>query len=186
VSDPQAPESLIDGADLAWLVALAGATPPGNFVELGVYKGGSAYWLYQMAEKQGRKLYLYDTFAGHTAVDPERDDLTVHPQGRYAENAGELDRIRGLMPNAVICVGTFPETLVEMGPVAFVHADVDVYPPTKAICDLMPPLMVAGGMILFDDYPWEGCPGVRQAVVEAFGEGPVLPNGKRLIVKGGK
>ena len=39
------PKSLIGNDALIALVAAAYAAPPGDFVEVGVFQGGSAWWL---------------------------------------------------------------------------------------------------------------------------------------------
>lgn len=174
------PESLIASSDLDTLCGLAAAAPPGAFVEVGVYKGGSAVRLYEIAERQGRALYLFDTFAGHPRTSPE-DDTRHHYAGRYAD-AIDPAELRRLLPNAVIVVGEFPGTLPAIEEVAFVHADTDLYHSTDEICRLFPPLMVPGGMLYFDDYGVEDTPGVTLAVDQWFGAGPLLPNGKRVVV----
>ena len=53
------PQNIIDS-----LVALASTAPEGNFIEVGVYQGGTAWHLNKLAEEQNRKIYLYDTFEG--------------------------------------------------------------------------------------------------------------------------
>jgi hypothetical protein len=184
--------SLISAGTLLDLAAVAGSTPSGCFVEVGVYRGGSAAFLYQVAEAQGRTLHLFDTFAGHTVIDPAHDNVACHYMGRFAENADSLADLRRAMPHAVFHVGTFPDTLGEDPPtptqgIAFVHADVDVYWPTRAICEILPARMVPGGVIWFDDYPYlEGCPGVVEAVNEAFGPPPdeaglIRAGGHRIV-----
>ena len=175
--------SLLSLDDLRDLAALAGATPPGDFVEVGVYTGGSATILYDLAQQQGRTLYLCDTWAGHPAVS-DYDDPQAHWPGRFQEAADALAALRLDMPDAVFLVGTFPATWHAAGvhpSVAFVHADADLYAPTKALCEIFPPLMPSGGCILFDDYPFDGCPGVRLAMQEVFGSSPELrPTGKAV------
>ena len=180
-SEPTFP-SLIGPADLDWLCALAASAPPGDFVELGVYKGGSAERLYQIAEAQGRRLWLFDTFSGHPANNPAHDDVGHHHVGKYAD-AVDPHELQRRLPRAIIARGVFPETFGTLiDRISFVHSDLDLYDPTEAVCRLLPPRMVAGGMLYFDDYGWEECPGVREAVDAHFGVRPALPNGKRLVV----
>jgi hypothetical protein len=175
--------SLIAPPDLEFLAALAATCPRGEFVEIGVYRGGSAARLYDVASRQGRTLHLYDTFAGHPVVDAERDNLHQHPQGRYGTDAITPAELRAALPNAVIHVGTFPDTLVNMDCVAFAHVDCDLYWPTLAACRRLPAQMPVGGVLYFDDYSRVAdCPGVRAAVEHVFGEGPALPNGNRIVV----
>lgn len=172
--------SLIPQHDLDTLCDLASTAPPGAFVELGVFKGGSAARLYQVAQQQGRQLYLFDTFSGHPIVT-EHDDAVIHHVGRFSDSI-DPKKLQALLPLANIYVGTFPDTLpADLSDVAFVHCDMDLYAPTLAACKLMPPRMVSGGLMLFDDYRYQECPGVEKAIIEVFGGGRVLPNGKMLI-----
>lgn len=161
--------SLIPDHDLLTLVDVAFSTPPGAFVELGVYQGGSAQRLYELAKGQGRALHLFDTFAGHTQSGEQ--DHANHPNGRFSDCI-DPDELQRLLPLAYIHRGVFPDTFNEieiwLDEVAFVHCDMDLYEPTRAACELLPPVMASGGVILFDDYFHDDCPGVRKAVDEAF------------------
>lgn len=174
--------SLIGGTDLDDLARAAEEAPPGAIVEVGVYQGGSAQRLHDVAQRQGRALYLFDTFAGHPEVDPARDDLKEHPLGRFAD-AIDPDVLRAALPGAVVVVGAFPASLagLSLPPVAFVHGDADLYGVTRAICTVLPPMMVPGGRLYFDDYSHGGTEGCRLAVDEVFGAAPPLVNGKRLV-----
>ena len=60
------------------LAATAKTTPAGCFVEVGVWKGGSASYLTEVAEQQNREIFLYDTFTGIPFAEPAR---TVEPPG---------------------------------------------------------------------------------------------------------
>jgi hypothetical protein len=82
----------------------------------------------------------------------------------------------------VVVHGVFPDSIVEMPPIAFVHADADIYESTKAICAVLPPLMVPGGVLWFDDYSWRDTRGCRAAVDEAFTDVHVLPSGQAIVV----
>ena len=170
--------SLIGASALDELCELARSAPPGAIVEVGVYKGGSAVRLYEVAQQQGRTLYLYDTFEGHPHHHPMLD-TEDHPLGRFAD-AADPAHLQRLMPHAVIVRGVFPDTLVDMGPVAFVHADGDLYQTTLDVCHSLPPRMVPGGMLYFDDYPHPECRGCATAVDECFPDRRLLPNGKAL------
>lgn len=160
------PYSLLTQASLDSLEALARSAPKGAFAEVGVYCGGSAAVLYRVAQEQGRELFLYDTFKG---TPFHREGLDGNRKGSFADT-DFLEIIR-LFPKATITRGIFPASAIPMGPVAFVHADADQYDSTKAICEHFPPLMVEGGMILFDDYGVGGCDGCTKAVDESFEPG---------------
>lgn len=166
-------QSVIGDSLLDMMVGMALATPDGSFAEVGVFQGGSAIRLYQAAQHQKRRLYLFDTFSGM----PFKGEWDSHEIGDFADCSYE--KIVQAMPQAIVYKGVFPENLPNFGPVAFVHADADQYQSTIAICDVFKPLMVPGGLILFDDY--RGLPGCIKAVDERFPRRIVLPDGRALV-----
>lgn len=156
------------------LVYYASRAPAGAIVEVGVYRGGSAYFL----EILGRPLFLYDTFEGIPMQGPLDTDNFV---GRFNDCSAE--EVRKLIPRATVIKGLFPDSIVPMPPIGFVHADADQYQSTKDILRVLPPLMVPGGFILLDDFNVKGCEGCTQAVLESGL--PVLQDchtGKGLII----
>lgn len=138
-------ESLIDCLVLDEMSALARNVPPGAFVEFGVYKGGSAYRLMQVARERGNDLYLYDTFSGI----PFRGEFDQHDIGDFSDTSYEA--VRQLIPDAIFCRGIFPSSVVSMPPLAFVHIDADQYQSYVDAFDVFEPLMVMGGVMWFDD-----------------------------------
>lgn len=153
--------SVINADCLHELRREAEAAPPGNFAEVGVYRGGSAQHLYEVACATQRQLYLFDTFAGM----PFRDAIDVHPVGDFGDTS--LQYLRKALPLAIFRVGVFPETLGYTGPLALVHVDCDQHRSVRDCCELLAPRMVAGGVMVFDDY--NVLPGARLAVDEIFG-----------------
>lgn len=153
---------------------MATGRPPGCFVEVGVYQGGSASVLYKIAQREGRALYLYDSFTGM----PVHDEGDSHQLGDFADCY--VERIRETMPEAILVPGIFPATLVPMPPIAFVHADADQYRSTRDICEQLGPLMVPGSAMLFDDYRQiKAC---IRAVDECFPQRRILENDERALV----
>ena len=159
---------------LGVMAGIAWTRPQGAFAEVGVYKGGSARVLYQIAMEQGRQLYLYDTFSG---MPFQESGLDSHKVGEFADCSYE--DVRSSMPNAMTIKGVFPSSAVQMAPVAFVHADADQYQSTQSICSVFAPIMVLGGAILFDDY--RSLRGCIKAVDEFFPNREVLPDGRALV-----
>ena len=157
-------ESLLGPKLLGELYEAAEAAPPGDFLEVGVYKGGSADVLSKIAIKQGRRLFLFDTFTG---TPFQRADVDKHLIGDF--NDTNLEDVRRGIPTAIFRPGIFPETLTDdVGPVAFAHVDCDQYQSVKDCCERLGPLMVSGGIMVFDDYDW--LDGARIAVDECFGK----------------
>jgi len=154
--------SLLGPDAIEVMLALAELAPVGGcFVEVGVYKGGAAWNLANLAREHGRALHLFDTFTGIPEAIPE----DTHKVGDFADTSFEMVKER--IPGAVFHVGIFPNTLpANMPPVAFAHIDCDQYMSTHAAIKRLP--MMAGGIMLFDDY---GCTtGATRAVDEAFGK----------------
>jgi hypothetical protein len=147
------------------MVKLAAGAPAGGcFVEVGVYHGGSAWHLQELARAQGRPLYLYDTFEGipHWC---EHDGDLGHKVGEFKSNEAE---VRAWLPDAIITRGVFPASALAMPAVAFVHLDCDQYQSVRESCEHLAPLMMDGGIILFDDSPHLA--GARRAATELFGD----------------
>jgi O-methyltransferase len=162
------PDSLLVEGAMDTLMELASNTPvEGCFVEVGVYKGGSAWYLAQLAATRGVPLHLFDTFTGI----PERSPIDSHNVGDFADTNLTVVQahLADVLGDIVFHVGTFPETLPPDEPrcISFVHADADQYETTKQIIWRLRPRMLSGGIILFDDY---GClDGATKAVHEMLG-----------------
>ena len=134
------PDYIITG-----LVAKATTAPQGNFVEVGVYKGGTAFHLTNLAQEQNRKIYLYDTFEGI----PFSGELDHHKVGDFDD--ADYETVKDALPYATVVKGIFPESAVEMKDIAFVHLDCDQYQSVIDSIAYLKPKMVKGGIIWFDD-----------------------------------
>lgn len=152
--------TLLNNTAIKQLKLLAKNTPPGAFVEIGVYKGGSAWHLSQIAQEQGRNIYLYDTFEGI----PFKDRIDTHVPGDFADTSYET--ILQKIPYAKVIKGIFPDSAMEMDSIAFVHFDCDQYKSIKDGVNYLLPYMVKNGIMLFDDYNWLN--GATTAVDELF------------------
>jgi O-methyltransferase len=139
------PESLVDAATAIHMCNRAAICPPGAFVEVGVYKGGTARFLNQVACEQNRALYLYDTFEGM----PYADTIDRHKIGDLGDTSFET--VQADLPYATVIKGIFPQSAVEMGPIAFVHLDCDQYRAYKESLEYFSTRMVPGGVIWCDD-----------------------------------
>lgn len=167
------PPSLVSHQAIDSLMYYASRAPEGAIVEIGVYKGGTAWWL----EKLGRPLFLYDSFCG-MPVSSGRD---THKIGVFSDCSAEA--VQKAIPRATLVKGMFPESLIDMPPVGFVHADADQYESTKAILEEMPPRMVRGGFILFDDYMISDCQGCTDALIESkYRILLITETGKALVI----
>jgi hypothetical protein len=139
--------SAIGGMEIIYeLIAVAENSPLGCFVEVGVYKGGSASHLTELAENQKREIYLYDTFTGI----PFKEDYEKHDVGDFSDTSYEY--VKSALPYANVIKGIFPESAIEMPEVAFLHIDVDQYKSYVDCINYFKPKMAKGGIMWFDDY----------------------------------
>jgi len=160
----------------------------GNFWECGVYKGGTAL-LFSEAIKVNKqiKLRLFDTFSGMPECHPQKDK---HKKGDFIDTSLEsVKAFIGDTKQVHYYEGLIPETFkgLEDEKIAFVHIDVDIYQSVMDCCKFIMPRMVKGGIVIFDDYGFESCPGAKEAIDEYFkdkSENPLqLPTNNALVVK---
>ena len=172
--------------------ALRAATLPGDMAECGVFTGGTAHLIAETlgAAGTGATLHLFDSFAGMpTWAEPSRDAFAP---GDFADTSAAMVRAR-LRPYRGVRfhVGFVPDTFAELDGNArfsFVHADMDLYPSTRAICEWFWPRMVPGGVIVFDDYGfWPLRHAAKAAIDDFFAEQAtvpiVLPTGQAVALK---
>lgn len=171
------PDSLVSKADRHDLIELAHQSPLGGcFVEVGVYKGGTAWYLAKVAKRRNVPLYLYDTFQG-IPVSDERDQ---HLVGDF--NDTDVEAVKFSVPYGTFCVGFFPDTFVPVDKVSFVHCDCDQYQTTKDVLNIFYPLLVPGGIIVVDDY--FSLQSATDAVDELFVV-TELTRGKKAVIRHG-
>lgn len=168
---------------------------PGDIVELGVYRGVSLFsWakfmeIRNMGDRH-KKVIGFDNFKGFGSLDEkdgaESPDVGKKESGFHsgvfeeplldAINIFDTDRFIPYKPRIVLVKGDILETVpdfVKSNPgmrIALLHFDVDLYKPTMIGLQHLWPLVVPGGVVLFDEYgipPWEG----ESKAVDEFFEG---------------
>jgi len=162
------PISVVHPGAIMSLCNIASYTPDGCFVEVGVFRGGTAYQLNEVAREQNRPLYLYDTFEGIPYSEPEKGD--GHPVGDF--NDTSLEIVTQAIPDAIITKGVFPDSMIEMPPIAFVHVDCDQYRSITETVQALGPMMVKGGVMVFDDYGL--LDGATKAINELYDEDQIF------------
>ncbi|HET6469904.1 MAG TPA: TylF/MycF/NovP-related O-methyltransferase [Geminicoccaceae bacterium] len=168
---------------------------PGALVECGVWRGGSsmmAALALRHFGDDGRRLWLYDTFAGMPEPGPEDVKFeggdAASKWGELASgdhnawNFAPLDEVRsnlvrtGLPADRFVCVqGRVEETLPGQAPerLALLRLDTDFYASTRAELKHLYPRLAPGGVLIVDDYgSWQGS---RQAVEEYFSTRGAIP-----------
>lgn len=148
----------------------------GDLVELGVYKGNSAYLLARSARRHGRTTYLFDTFEGFDSRDFQHEDAD-RPKAFADTSLGAVRRLVG--DEATVYVqGYFPEsarTIDMPARIAVAHIDCDLYEPMKAALAEFYPRLSPGGLLVMHDYASGQWPGATRAVDEFFADKPEKP-----------
>ena len=159
----------------------------GQVAEVGVYKGGTARMLAKIFAPAGKTVHLFDTFAGMPPTDPTKD---LHHGGDFADVTLEgVSEYLSDCPNVRLYQGFFPATAgpIESSTFCFVHADVDIYQSVLDCCRFFYPRLVTGGVLIFDDYGRNSCPGAKVAVDGFFADKPeqpvYVPTGQAFVVK---
>jgi len=153
-----------------FMLARQCARTGGAFIEIGVWRGGTAALIGKAAPDND--LHLFDTFEGVAKPDEQYD--TLYKGGEHADTSEET--VSGLLHRlglkARIHVGIFPDETLHALPesISFAHIDVDTYRSAKESCEAIWPRLQPGGVIVFDDYGFFGCEGVTQAVEELRAE----------------
>lgn len=173
--------SLIAQAQLDEVKRLVRTTPAdGIIVEVGVYKGGSAVQLMEVAKERNQELWLFDTFEGM----PEAIGIDCHKVGEFADCSYEA--VKALIPDAKIFKGFFPGTWPKKvkPSISFAHIDCDQYTSISECIKIFKPLMIKGGIMWFDDYGYDWLPGAKLAVDEFLPERLIHPMGRAYYVAG--
>jgi O-methyltransferase len=158
-----------------WQLAQQAAKLDGDFLEVGVWRGGTAALMGARLAKfrPGATLYACDTFQGV----PKASEKDTRYQG--GEHAGTtVAMVQSLFSNCgiqniSILEGIFPEetgSSVSDRRFSLVHIDVDTYNSGRDITEWVWDRMVPGAVIIYDDYGMVGCEGITRLVNEERGK----------------
>lgn len=163
---------------------------PGDFVECGVWKGGSsmaaALRLIQL-QRTDRALHLFDTFEGMTPAEDVDRALNsgfsaamlvkTAPPDSHFEARAPINEVRRNMAatnypadRIHLVPGKVEDTLPQQAPerIAVLRLDTDWYSSTRHELVHLFPRLSPGGVLIIDDYgTWEGA---KKAVDEYFEE----------------
>ena len=173
---------------------------PGDFAECGVNAGfiSSAIMHYLEWDKQARRFYLIDTFAGPVLDQYSQEEVRRDRQNiaRRAMEAGayvtDIDRVRANFAewrNAIVVQGAVPDILqhLDFGPVAFLHIDMNCALPERAALEFFWDRLSPGAVVLLDDYAYFGHDCQREAIDAAArvrgAEVLSLPTGQGMIIR---
>jgi O-methyltransferase len=150
---------------------------PGDLVETGVWRGGTAIYLRGILAALGddtRRVWACDSFEGLPEADAEQYPMDVPMRfHEHRELAVGVDRVKeafdryGLLDDRVRFVegwfrDTLPDVAAEIGSIAVLRLDGDMYESTLDALTHLEPLVSPGGFVLVDDYG--GIEACRQAV----------------------
>ena len=164
----------------------------GDFVECGIFKGGSSMMMAHMLAEQfqsqkNQKIWMYDTFEGMANaskydenIDNQKafieldrikkkenlNDIWAYSSLDYAKN--NLKKTNIDEDKLIYIKGLVEETLYKRKPkeIALLRLDTDFYESTKSELEILYPLLQKGGILIIDDYGhWKGC---KKAVDEYF------------------
>jgi hypothetical protein len=162
---------------------------PGDFVECGVWRGGSSMMIALVLKQKNitdRKIYLYDTYEGMS--EPTENDKDMKGQSAKVqleateekENSvwclADLDDVKNNMKrtsineNQLVYVkGKVEETIpatIPSGNISLLRLDTDWYESTKHELLHLYPKLSQNGVMIIDDYGhWQGC---RKAIDDYF------------------
>jgi O-methyltransferase len=154
----------------------------GSIVEMGCGRGGCGSFMADCVEKSGakRNVWLFDSFEGLSDPAPEDFKETNKKEDEirkgYLKVSSQLPReaMRAIglknPENVKVIPGWFEESLPkhldEIGEIAILRLDADLYEPTKYCLEQMYDRVAEGGYIVIDDYKnWSG---TRRALYEFF------------------
>jgi hypothetical protein len=127
--------------------SLGAAKVNGHYLEFGVFTGGTIRFI---ARRIGsRVIHGFDSFEG---LPEAWSGFSLG--GRAFSLKGRLPRVPA---NVCLHQGLFDQTLpgwlsANLGPLAFVHIDCDLYSSTQIVLALLADRLVPGTILLFDEY----------------------------------
>ena len=127
-----------EGAWILSALAQQALTLDGDFLEAGVYRGGTARLLHDLVRSAAktRRLHLFDTFQGTPETDLARDR---HKSGDFQDTS--LESVSAFVGQTDECVhyykGLVPDTFARLTECrfAFAHVDVDIHRSVLDCCE---------------------------------------------------
>ena len=145
---------------------------PVEVLEVGVYRGGSTWFLASAGERMAPgsvHITAVDTFEGHSELDLGPEGEGPHKPGKFGKGTS-VSAVRDYLSHLHVEViqGRIQDVAAKVtaDPIALVHIDVDIYEPMAFTLGLVAGRMATGGIIVADDYGSVTCPGARQSVDE--------------------
>ncbi|MBF0099622.1 MAG: class I SAM-dependent methyltransferase [Desulfobacterales bacterium] len=190
--DPQEADVRYRGYVIQWAVSQVREIS-GHFVECGTYNAKAATLILNLEDLRaaGRKFLLFDTFSGIPRKGLTPNEIELGYEGRFNDvTLSEVqEKLKDYVDSVEFHVGIIPDTLEGLAylPVAFLHIDLNGSYPTQKALDCFYPWLVKGGIIVFDDYGWDGYEEQRIVIDHFFADKLekifALPTGQGLVIK---
>lgn len=147
--------AVISNRNLLTLLARV-ADVPGDFAEIGVFRGDTFKRLAQLAKVLGKRAHGFDSFEG--MAPPTEKDFGQYPTGKLSVGgvvAFEKIMQQGGVPTDAykLWPGFIPECFAGFDDaISFALVDVDQYEPTVASLEWVWPRLSNDGVMVLDDY----------------------------------
>ncbi|MGE0338853.1 MAG: TylF/MycF/NovP-related O-methyltransferase [Xanthobacteraceae bacterium] len=176
-----------------WAAAHA-AKLPGNFAECGTNTGimSLAICEYIDFNATGKDFFLFDTYNGipESALS-ERDRAAnrISHNKMYFDCYEVAKKNFSPFPKAHLVRGVVPESFhqVDTGPISYLCLDMNIAKPERAAIEHFWPKMVTGGIVILDDYGWNGYKDQKETIDEFATLAGVkvltLPTGQGMMIK---
>lgn len=152
----------------------------GDFVECGVWRGGSALLVKMIFESYNNnsKVWLFDTFKGMTKPTNQDIDINGNPAIDFYKQNDNFDfnqwcyasieevkynfKVSGVkIENCNFIEGdvldTIPKVITQLKNICFLRLDTDWYQSTKLELEYLYPKIIKNGFLVIDDYGyWKG------------------------------
>lgn len=165
----------------------------GDFVECGTYNAKAATLILNLEDfhEQKRIFHLFDTFSGIPPDNLTMREINLSYEGQYGDVT--IDELKQKLIDYLDVVkfyqGVIPYTLslFDGKKLSFIHMDLNASYATLKALEFFYPLLQPNGIILFDDYGWDGYEDQRD-IIDGFFEDKaerllVLPTGQAMIIK---
>ncbi len=162
----------------------------GAIAEFGCYMGHTAIQIAHALETLGddSRFVLFDSFQGMPASDRAEDEYWS--EGAMTADHDEVKQRFADFANVEVVAGFFRDTLPGHDDLSLklAHVDCDLYSSVRDVNDWLLDRVVPGGVIVYDDYGFESCYGLKEAVDEDMAARPEyvkysLPTGQYVAIR---
>ena len=168
----------------------------GHVAECGCFRGLSAYQIASYLKESNfpNKFYLFDSFEGLSKFN-EQDipsEVVYDIEKKRKQFACSLEAVKQNLKDFSFIEykkGWIPDRFKEVQSerFSFIHIDVDLYQPILDSIQFFYPLLIKGGIMVFDDYGCLAFPGAKRAVDKFMDDKEdfflSLPSGEAFLVK---